>query len=187
MKKTLLLAGVASVLAFNANAANYNWMDEYEPYIGADYVYSYAKFGGEARHMKDSYNSGAVNLGVRMYDYLGLEAFYQQSGERTTHKDNGKYKSEFLAYGLDMYGYMPIMCSDFNLLGSLGLANYRVKFSYPESKSKHQNRIGYRAGVGVQWNFTEHLAARVVGRYTYLGMERLYNLKEVTAGLRYTF
>lgn len=53
-------------------------MDEYEPYIGADYVYFYAKYGGVARYMKDSYNFGAINLSVRMYDHLGWEAFYQQ-------------------------------------------------------------------------------------------------------------
>lgn len=187
MKKTLLLAGVASVLSFNAHAAYYNWMQEYEPYIGADYVYSYGKFGGSARAMKKSYHSGAANLGIRMYDYLGLEAFYQQSGERKNHKAEGDYKSEFLAYGGDLYAYAPVYCSGFNLLGSLGLANYRVRFQYPDVKSKHQNRIGYRAGVGMQYDFNEHWAARVMGRYTYLGMARLNNLKEVTAGLRYSF
>ncbi len=79
------------------------------------------------------------------------------------------------------------MCSDFNLLGSLGLANYRVKFTYLDVSSRHQNRIGYCAGVCVRWNFIEHLVARIMGHYTYLGIEYLDNLKEVTAGLRYTF
>ena len=163
MKKTLLLAGVASIFAFNADATEYNWMKDWSPYIGADYVYSHGKFGGEA------------------------EAFYQQSGERKSHEAAGDYKTEFLSYGLDMYGYMPIMCSDFNLLGSLGLANYRVRFKYPTEKAFHKNRIGYRAGIGMQWDFTEHMAVRVMGRYSYLGMSELDNLKEVTVGLRYTF
>lgn len=187
MKKTLLLAGVASILTMNANAAEYNWMKDYQPYVGADYVYSYAKFGSKARQMKKSYHSGAVNAGVRFYDYLGLEAFYQQSGERKNHKADGDYKSEFLAYGLDMYAYAPVYCSGFNFLGSLGLANYRVRLKYPEVKSKHQERIGYRVGIGAQYDFDEHWGIRVMGRYTYLGMARLNNLKEVTAGLRYSF
>jgi opacity protein-like surface antigen len=122
-----------------------------------------------------------------MYDYLGLEGFYQQSGQRKRSTSDGSYKTEFLAYGLDLYGYEPILCGNVNLLGSLGLANYRVRFKYPDISGQHQNRIGYRFGIGAQYNLTENWAVRVMGRYNYLGMDRLNNLKEVTAGLRYTF
>lgn len=190
MKKTLLLASVASVIAYGANAADYsysNMMNDVEPYIGADYVYSNVKFGGRAKSMKDSYHSGAVYLGTRMYDYLGLEAFFQMAGKRENSKPDGKHEAEFLAYGADLYGYMPLWCGNFNLLGSLGAANYRWRFKYPEVKAKHQNRIGYRAGIGFQYDFSENWAMRVMGRYTYLGMSRVNNLKEVTAGLKYTF
>lgn len=188
MKKTLLLASVASVLACQAQAGY--WSDVYNemhPYIGADYVYSYAKFGGPAKHMRESYHSPSVNIGARMYGYYGLEAFYQQSFKEKRKLNNESHSAEFLAYGADMYGYMPIMCSQFNLLGSLGLANYRFDFRYPDIASKSQNRIGYRAGVGMQYDFNEHFAFRMMGRYTYLGMNRVNNLKEVTAGLRYMF
>ena len=84
MKKTLLLAGVASFIAFGARAADFSYTNianEIEPYVGADYVYSYAKFGGKAKSMKDSYHSGSVYMGTRMYDYMGLEAFFQMSGK----------------------------------------------------------------------------------------------------------
>ena len=188
MKKTLLLAGVASVLACQAQAGY--WSDVYNemhPYIGADYVYNYVKFGGAAQHMKESYHSPSVNIGARMYGYMGLEAFYQQSFKEKRHIDGEKHSAEFLAYGADLYGYMPIMCSQFNLLGSAGLANYRFDFRYPDIASKSQNRIGYRAGVGMQYDFNEHFAFRMMGRYTYLGMKRVNNLKEVTAGFRYMF
>ncbi|MBR6327659.1 MAG: porin family protein [Alphaproteobacteria bacterium] len=188
MKKTLLLAGVASVLACQAQAGY--WSDVYNemhPYIGADYVYSYAKFGGPAKHMRESYHSPSVNIGARMYGYYGLEAFYQQSFKEKRKLNNENHSAEFLAYGADMYGYMPVMCSQFNLLGSLGLANYRFDFRYPDIASKSQNRIGYRAGVGMQYDFNEHFAFRMMGRYTYLGMNRVNNLKEVTAGFRYMF
>ena len=96
MKKTLLLASVASVLSFNAYAGY--WTDMYndmKPYIGADYVYDNIKFGGPAAGVKESYHSGAVNLGARMYGYWGLEALYQQSGKRHKHFD-GYSKSEHL-------------------------------------------------------------------------------------------
>jgi len=188
MKKTLLLTGVASILAFQAHAGY--WSDVYNemlPYIGADYVYSYGKFGGPARHMKESYHSPSINLGARMYGYYGLEAFYQQSFKEKRKIAGETHSTEFLAYGADMYGYMPVGCSQFNLLGSLGLANYRFSFRYPDVASKTQDRIGYRAGVGMQYDFTEHFAFRMMGRYTYLGMNRVNNLKEVTAGLRFMF
>ena len=38
MKKTLLLAGVAGIFAFNAQAMSWN-INEYRPYIGADYSF----------------------------------------------------------------------------------------------------------------------------------------------------
>ncbi len=188
MKKTLLLASVASVLSFQAHAGY--WSDVYnsmKPYIGADYVYSNVKFGRPADYMKDSFHSPSVNIGARMYGYLGLEGFYQQSFKEKKTVDGDKHSAEFLAYGADLYGYAPIMCSQFNLLGSLGLANYRFSFRYPEIASKKQDRIGYRAGIGMQYDFTEHFAFRMMGRYSYLGMKRVNNLKEVTAGLRFMF
>ncbi len=188
MKKTLLLSGVACLISLQANAGYVSDMyHQMAPYIGADYVYSYIKFGGPARHMRESYHSPSINLGARMYDYWGLEAFYQQSFKEKRRIDDKKHSAEFLAYGIDMYGYMPVMCSGFNLLGSLGLANYRFDFRYPEIASKKQNRIGYRAGIGMQYDFTEHFAFRMMGRYTYLNTKRVDNLKEVTAGLRFIF
>ncbi|MBQ7660094.1 MAG: porin family protein [Alphaproteobacteria bacterium] len=188
MKKTILLASVASLLSLSAHAGY--WADMYngmKPYVGADYAYSNIKFGNPATGLKDSYHSGIFNIGARMYGYWGLEAFYQQAGKRDKHMAGGKHSAEFLAYGADWYGYAPIMCSQFNLLGSLGLANYRFKLGYPDVASKTQNRVGYRAGIGMQYDFNEHFAMRIMGRYDYIGMKRVNNLKEVTAGLRYMF
>ncbi len=192
MKKNLLMASVACCLTFgaalNAHAGYLSDMyHEMRPYIGADYVFSHVKFGNPATHMKKNYHSGMVNLGARMYENLGLEVFYQQSGKEKRNHDGEKHSAEFLAYGMDMYGYAPLMCSSLNLIGSLGFANYRFDFRYPDIANKSQNRIGYRAGIGLQYDFTEHFAARVVGRYSYVGMKRVNNLKEITAGLRYTF
>lgn len=192
MKKILLMAGVASVLTLGATVkaqAGYlnDFYNEMRPYVGADYVYSRIKFGSPAVHMKKNYNSGMVNLGARMYENFGLETFYQQSGKAKRTYDGEKHSAKFLAYGADIYGYAPLMCTSLNLIGSVGMANYRFDFKYPDVANKRQNRIGYRAGIGMQYDLTEHLAARVVGRYSYVGMKRVNNLKEVTAGLRYTF
>ena len=79
MKKTLLLAGVACLFSFGANAADYS-LSELRPYVGLDYVYTDANIKKETR-IKTDYNSGAINAGIRFYDYLGLEAFFQQSAK----------------------------------------------------------------------------------------------------------
>lgn len=82
MKKTLLLAGVASVFAFNANAV------ELLPYVGLDYNYSMlnhdeAVVVGEdtdANLIKDGVMAGqahsaSVVLGTKVTPYAGVEAF----------------------------------------------------------------------------------------------------------------
>lgn len=186
MKKTLLLAGVACLISFSANAREFN------PYIGLDYAYTKADLKKDLKPVDDGYNSGIINAGVRMGQYAGLEAFFQQSGERKTHvAADQSIKSKFNAYGLDLYGYLPIpACSDkFDLLASIGAANYDFQAKYKGiARGKYdKQRVGYRAGIGAQYNLTENWAARVMGRYTYLGARDINHLSEVTAGVRYTF
>lgn len=181
MKKTLLLAGVACLLSFNASA------QEFRPYVGVDYAYDKADFKKEAKDLDDGFNSGIVNAGVKMGDYAGLEAFYQLAGTRKTHFNDYDVKAKFSAYGVDAYGYLPLGCEKkFDLLASLGIANYDTEIKTPESKDS-KDRMGYRFGLGAQYSFTDNIAARVMGRYNYLGMSKLDNFAEVTAGLRYTF
>lgn len=193
MKKTLLLAGVTCLFAANANAQldnkhNMNWYGhEVAPYIGVDYAYDKASYKG-VRGMKKEYNSFIVNLGVRTMRYTGLEAFFQQSGNVKSFKNtNREIKSRFYAFGADLYGYLPIGCNGFNMLGSLGMANYNVKAKYTGRGSEDKNRMGYRMGLGMQYDFTNHISARVMGRYNYIGAKHLDNLKEVTVGMRYSF
>lgn len=184
MKKTLLLAGVACLMSFGASA------QEFRPYVGLDYAYSDANTKKEY-HFKNDYNSGIVNAGVDMGNYTSLEAFFQQSGERKSNVGDQRIKNKFHAYGLDLYGYLPVpQCNEkFSLLGSLGLANYNMEAKYrADVRGKiDKDRVGYRAGIGAQYNFTENWGARVMGRYTYIGSKAMKDLKEVTAGIRYTF
>ena len=186
MKKIYLLAAAVSSLAMNAQAADWGMNQMMRPYIGADYIYSHAKHGGFAGDAKRDYNSWAINVGADVMKHIDIEAFFQQAGARKAHMVDNGLKSEFYAWGLDAYGRMPVMCSNFNLLGSLGLADYNVKYKYLNN-SVDKQRVGYRAGVGFSYDFTDHISMRVMGRYTYIGMNTLDNLMEVTAGLRYTF
>lgn len=185
MKKICLLAAAVSVFSLNAQAADWN-RNLVRPYVGADYIYSHAKHGGWAKGMKKDYNSWAVNVGMDIAEYTSVEAFFQQSEELKNRTLSGTRKSEFYAWGLDLYGRLPIMCSNFHLLGALGAADYNVKYKF-DGASNDKQRIGYRAGVGFSYDFTNSVSFRVMGRYSYVGMASLDNLMEVTAGLRYTF
>ncbi len=189
MKKICLLVALISMFSLNANASDMgmNMSEEFKPYIGADYVYSYTKPGGIADDLKRKYNSWSVNVGTDIAKYTSVELFFQQSWERKTHTDTGTIKSDFYGMGLDVYGRMPLDCSDkLYALGSLGIANYNVKYK-GDGYDIDKQRFGYRAGIGMGYNLTEHVSARLMGRYTYIGMKNLNNLMEVTAGLRYTF
>lgn len=185
MKKTLLLASAACIFSFGANAMDLS--AEMKPYVGLDYAYSHADVKKDTKIKKD-YNSGVLNAGVRMGEYSGLEAFYQQSGERKVNDGElGKIKSEFYAYGLDAYGYMPMGCEKkVNLLGSIGLANYNMKVKVPGG-DRDKQKVGYRFGLGASYDLTENWSARIMGRYSYIGARDIKNLQEITAGVRYTF
>ena len=191
-KKIILLAGAAMFLTGTASAMELN------PYIGLDYVYSKADFKSDkisafdTRSLKDNYNSGMVSMGIRPLEYMSLEAFFQQSAEQKGDKiveasgAQHKIKSEFYAYGIDAYGYMPIGCSGFSLLGTVGVANYNFKIKSNDG-SVDKQKLGYRAGIGAQYDINDNWAVRLVGRYSYIDSNYLDNLQEVTAGIRYTF
>ena len=184
MKKSLLLTGaIACFTAFNANAMNLMNM---RPYVGAEYVYSYAKQGSFAQNAKDNYHSGKFDVGIEWMKNIDTEFSYQMSGELKSDNPLGdKMKSSFQAYALDVYGKYPIMCSPFSAVGTLGGAIYNTE--YKDLPNKDTTKVGYRVGAGMQYDFNDHVAARVIGRYSYIGTSYLNNLMEVNAGLLYKF
>ncbi len=182
MKKTLLLAGVACLMSFGAQAQPY----DVKPYIGLDYAYDHADFKKDAKSLKNDFNSGIINAGVRM-ENVGLEGFFQMSGKNKNRRPNDTIRTKFNAYGLDMYGYMPLGCEQkFELLGSLGVGIYDIEMK-GDNRKDDTTRVGYRAGIGAQYNFNENVAARIMGRYNYIGSGKLHSMNEVTAGVRYSF
>ena len=189
MKKAILLAGVAALISGAAQASGIN------PYMGVDYVYSKADYKSDKaawdKALKEDYNSAAFNLGMRPNQYFSLEGFFQQSAEAKGSKASAavygdRIKSKFYAYGADAYGYLPVGCDGWSILGTVGLANYNFKVKN-ETGSKDTNHMGYRAGLGMQYDMNENWAMRVVGRYSYIDSKVLDNLQEVVAGIRYTF
>ena len=187
MKKFLLLTGTAMLISANANAMmHYDWSN-IKPYIGAEYVFSNAKLGGTAGGMKDNFNSMKGDLGMEWYKDIYTEFSYQQSWQIKNKNgfDDRSVKQHFAAYAMDLYGKMPIMCSPFGLVATGGLAIYDVTQKGLPDKSFQ--RVGYRIGGGMQYDMNEHWSARIIGRYSYVGANRLDNYKEVAAGMLYRF
>ena len=186
MKKFLLLSGVALLTMGNANAMQWN-KNMVDPYLGVDYVYSRAHHGGLARGLKKNYHSPKFNAGMQMMQNWSVEFSYQMTGKLKSYSPeaDARVKNSFQAYAMDMYGKYPIMCSNLGALATIGGAIYDARFKGLPDKSF--TKVGYRAGLGLQYDFHKHFAARVVGRYSYVGAKRLNNLKEVTVGMLYYF
>lgn len=122
MKKTLLLAGVASLFAVNtANA-------EVKPYVGLDYNYS--SYGMDKPYndaFEDDYNSLSFVAGAKLMENFGLEAFYQRSLNEKNTYDGDKYSSRIQNYGVDALGYLPLGCDkEVELIAGLGLGQYQT-------------------------------------------------------------
>ena len=193
MKKTLLLAGVAcALMTTQAQAANWfsnkadHMSQNAKVYVGADYAFDDFDFKGSLHDAKKSYHSGLVNFGTRV-DNVGGEVFGQWSFGRTKDTVEGKIKTRVNAYGLDMYGYLPLGCEGkYELLGTFGVADYYYK-GFNGDVNDTNNHIGWRIGGGAMYNITQQVSARIVGRYAYIGASDLNHAAEVTAGLRYSF
>jgi opacity protein-like surface antigen len=182
MKKTLLLAGVASVFAFNANALDLT------PYVGLDYNYSMLdhdepnydmRNGTKEGVMAGQAHSASVVLGAKVTPYAGVEAFYQLS--KKEHKAD--YRSQIQAYGADVLGYLPLGCyGEYEVLASAGLGQYTAKYNKDQDSG-----LGYRLGAGLQYNLTDNWAVRAMYRHVWVDKSILNCVNEVSLGVRYSF
>lgn len=181
MKKYLLLAGVASIMSFNANAMDM----EMKPYVGLDYVRSMVDINQD--YAEDDFNAYAISAGVKMHKNFGVEAFFEQTDEGKKHHEGVEIKDKYHAYGLDLMGYMPLGCEEkVELVGSLGLGYYDAELKLNDQKFTDDG-WGWRVGAGAQYNFIENMAARVMVRYADVDVEDVDNIVDVTAGVRYSF
>lgn len=174
MKKILLLAGVAGVVAMSANAIEFN------PYAGLDYNYSLVDHDNSMDGwMPGHANSGSVVLGSTFGQYAGVEAFYELSNKE--HKRDNR--SQIQAYGADLMGYVPMGCyGEWNLIGAAGAGWYDAKYNKDNDAG-----WGYRLGAGLQYNFTDDWAVRGMYRHVWVDKSVLDALNEFSLGVRYYF
>ncbi len=201
MKKTLLLVGVIGLLSFNANAQfyqqqQYNYSDiqshtdtqmHIRPMMGIDYLYAMTDNDYQV-------HSFSFSGGIKFNQYFGIEAFFQKS---LTEAENRYSNMKYVAYGLDFIGYIPLDYR-FDLIGTIGIGNtkYSIKEDYPDvysynKVSKSYDAIGYRIGLGGQYNFNDMVSARFMVRYNFIFNDVDYrsidSMIDLTAGLRFYF
>ncbi len=174
MKKILLLAGVASVVAMSANAFDFT------PYAGVDYNYSLTHHDDSMNGwMPGHANSGSVVLGTALGQYTGVEAFYQLSNKE--HKRDNR--SQIQAYGADVMGYLPMGCyGEWELIGAAGAGWYDAKYNKDNDAG-----WGYRLGAGLQYNFANDWAVRAMYRHVWVDKSVLDCMNEFSLGVRYYF
>ena len=190
MKNTLTaLMAAASMLALASGANAF----EYNPYVGISYNYSDTNTKGIGGVYNPDFNSGTVSLGTSFNKYFGTELFYQMSDNYAKSNVNGKLGSRFQAYGLDLYGYLPLGCDQvFSLLGTAGVAEYQFKNKdLANGLNRETNKdkgIGWRAGLGAQYSISNNVDIRAIARYVNFNkLEAMDHMMEYTIGLKYNF
>jgi opacity protein-like surface antigen len=175
-------------------------VNKVRPYIGFDIGRTYAKLTDtdDEDLFKDKNNSISGVIGLKFNKNFGLEAFYQQSDKAKKSVDYGiaqmSTSLQYSAYGADFLGYLPVS-QDFEVLASLGLAQYDLKakasghlYGIPFSEKDSEDSLGYRFGLGLQYNINQHLALRTMAHYIQLDKdEAIKHLTEISLGLRYMF
>ena len=180
MKKVLLLAGLAGMVAANAQAFDAT------PYVGADATFALVHRDSAISQFTKNHNwSLAGVLGART-DHFGIEAFYNQ-GLRTV-KNRGRTRNT--SYGVDLLAFQQLGCSGrWELVGSAGLAEYKYR-AHNEAGfggAYTDKGLGERLGAGVQYALTEKASIRAMYHHNWVHDSHVDGFDEFTIGLRYAF
>lgn len=173
MKKVLLLAGVAGMVAANANAFDVT------PYVGLDANYSMIGRDSGTGVSPKSW-SGDIILGART-DHYGIEAGYDH-GKRE-HKSGDS--TRLSKYTIDLLGFQPLGCSGrWELVGSAGVTFNKID-GHGAYKSDHG--YGERLGGGLQYALTDNLSVRAMYHYNWIHQSYINKANEISFGVRYSF
>lgn len=176
MKKTLLLAGFAGMVAANAEAIDVT------PYVGLDAGYGMVDFQNEEEGLstRNLFLSGVV--GART-DHFGLEAFYKNSLKQ--HKEDSS--TRISGYGVDALAFQQLGCSGrWELVGAAGLAEYKIK-GHDSDGAESDTGYAYRLGGGLQYALSENTSLRVMYHHSWVHHSIIDNMDEFTVGIRYAF
>ena len=189
MKNTVsALMAAVSVVAFAAGANAF----EYNPYVGISYNYADTNTSADNGY-EPSFNSATVSLGSSYNKYFGTEIFYQISDNYGKKYTEEKLGTNFQAYGLDLYGYLPLGCDQiFSLVGTAGIAEYtfenKTTLNGENRTTDKDHGLGWRIGAGMQYSIDENWDFRAIARYVNFNkIEHADDMVEYSAGIKYNF
>lgn len=185
MKKTLLLAGLAGMVAANAEAINVT------PYVGLDANYAIVHGDASTKGYLSSKDWSLSGLIGARNDHFGVEAFYNTGLE----ENKEDVSTRISGFGVDVLGYQQLGCSGrWELVGSAGIGYYTLKAKEsgidedgPYSASEKDHGYGERLGAGVQYALSENTTVRAMYHHTWIHSSRVDGLDEFTVGIRYAF
>ena len=152
--------------------------------LGADFTRSYFSFNNEAEnYLEDNYNNVGPVVGISI-NGVSIEAYYKTYSE--VMKDNTE--SKIKAYGADFVLRLPTN-EYIDFVGSVGYAKYEFDIVPNHLSDEEIDCYGPRFGVGMQFNFNNHLGMRFMYHYTSLthGIDYFDTINEVSGGIRLSF
>ena len=177
MKKVLVLAGVAGMVAANANAIDMT------PYVGLDASYSVVKRDHSDTQISSKNWALAGVLGART-DHYGVEAFYQPGMQ----EKKGDVKTRLTSYGVDLLGFQPLGCSGrWEGVVSAGIGEYDVRGHVDDVAGFKDHGFGYRLGAGLQYALTDTTAVRAMYHHAWINKSHVDATDEISLGVRYSF
>ena len=179
MKKVLLLAGFAGMVAANAEAINVT------PYVGLDATYGIID-SDEGTEISSKNWSGAPVIGART-DHYGVEAYFDNGLREHRTLQPGKYTTRNTKWGIDALAFQQLGCSGrWEGVASAGLTLNRARIHH-DGDAQNDNGRGERLGAGVQYAITENMAARAMYHYNWIHQSQVNSANEVSLGVRYSF
>lgn len=181
MKKLLLLAGVASVFAFNANAFEFN------PYLSAKLKYAITENSVTVEHNKQNIDKdligGSGALGVKFpftNSAFRIEAEYTRTDDakKTFSGAEDDITAELRVQALMFNAYYDFYTkTPFTPYISAGLGGARLKLG-TQDQAIHQTELAWQLGFGVSYEINDHFAADLGYRYIDYGSFSDYFVKE---------
>lgn len=173
MKKVLLLAGLAGMVAANAEAINVT------PYVGLDATYGMIDSDSGSKLSSKNWSAAPV-IGART-DHFGLEGSYDYGLREHKHGDATRNTK----YAIDALAFQQLGCSGrWEAVASAGLTWNKV-----EGHGAYESDHGYgeRVGGGLQYALTENTAVRAMYHYNWIHHSYVNHANEITLGLRRSF